>query len=217
MDEGERAIFNNQPVVLDVLLASKRFTVDMFLHMLEFAASCNRYECVRVLLKYEAKVDQVPPRRGYTILFIAARDGANKSIHILIQNGANVNEVNPFSGRTPLHAAAYRGHVKCVKTLINAKANTEVVDHEDHTPLDDAISVVHLEIIKLFVDAGCKGYTYYDHWTNQFVLQRKRTKRTIIAVIGSIRRILGRDMGNLVGSLVWERRDNQAWERAFFQ
>lgn len=218
MLEGETALYHNHSDDLDALLTSGRITVHMWIsddkNMLGIAASHNKWECVRVLLKHKAKVDQTSPGMVFTPLFMAARDGANEATRVLIQNGANVNEIQSHNGRTALHTAAFQGRAKCVKTLIDAKANVKRIDITGSTPLSDAIASGHQKVIKLLVDAGCKGYEH-DRWTVQFVQQRRRTKQSVIAVIGIIRWRckLGHDMGNLVGALVWGQRDNQAWEK----
>lgn len=216
MDEGERAIFENRHVDLDAMLTSGQITVHTLLDgdytMLGVAAKHNRVECVRVLLKHKANLNQTPSGMVYSPLFLAARDGADESVRILIQNGANVNEIHPNKNRTPLHAAAFHGRAKCVKILIDAKANMEIKDLQRYTPLRDALLTGEREVIKVLLDAGSK-MDFFDNWTFQFVEQRKRTKSAIETVIGIIRwRLrLGRDMGNLVGSLVWDQRDDPAW------
>lgn len=218
MEEGENAIFDNRPDDLDALLTSGQITVHTPIHgdlnLLGFAAMKNRWECVRVLLEHKAKVDQTSAGMVYSPLFMAARDGSDEVVRVLIQNGANVNAIYSHRKRTALHAAAFQGRAKCVKTLIDAKANMEIKDIHEFTPLRDAILRGMREVIKVLVDAKCKR-DYYDSWTFQFVAQRRRTKQTIIAIIGSIRwRLrLGRDMANLVGSLVWDQRDDPAWEK----
>lgn len=211
MNEGLNAIQYDRPDDLDTLLKTGQITIDM--PLLGAAALYNRPECVCILLKHKAKIDQTSAGVGHTPLFISARDGCDNVLRILLQNGANVNEKSSGGRRTALHAAAFWGRVECVTMLISAKANINCADAQGITPIRDALNGDRYGVIRLLVDARC-NVSLYDPRISNLVKQRRRTKRTIIAVMGSIRWRckLGRDMAVKVGRLIWKQRDNQAWE-----
>lgn len=61
--------------------------------------------------------------------------------------GANVNQQTK-SGDTPCHLAAYRGYSLIVQLLVEGGASLRVVNNKSRTPLEDAQSRGHTEIVR---------------------------------------------------------------------
>lgn len=61
--------------------------------------------------------------------------------------GANVNQQTK-SGDTPCHLAAYRGYSLIVQLLVEGGASLRVVNNKCRTPLEDAQSRGHTEIVR---------------------------------------------------------------------
>lgn len=83
----------------------------------------------------------------------AVRSGDIQKIKILKSYGADLSAVN-YDHRTALHVAATEGNVDVVKHLLLSGAAVHIRDRYDHTPLMEAISNDHHEIIKLLIKCG---------------------------------------------------------------
>ena len=59
-------------------------------------------------------------RKGYTPLYIAAKNGHTECTRMLIAGGGKVNTQSGYDKYMPLMAAAARGHLDIVKMLIDA-------------------------------------------------------------------------------------------------
>lgn len=66
---------------------------------------------------------------------------------LLMKFGANVNQQTK-SGDTPCHLAAYRGYSLIVQLLVEGGASLRVVNNKCRTPLEDAQSRGHTEIVR---------------------------------------------------------------------
>lgn len=78
---------------------------------------------------------------------------------LLMKFGANVNQQTK-SGDTPCHLAAYRGYSLIVQLLVEGGASLRVVNNKCRTPLEDAQSRGHTEIVR-YISAVNKIRKYF--------------------------------------------------------
>lgn len=84
----------------------------------------------------------------------SAASGSLDSVQRLVQTGVDVNQGN-FDGRTAMHLACSRGHLEIVKALVEAMgADTSPQDRWGATPLDDASTAGHQEVVDFMTVAG---------------------------------------------------------------
>src|SRR3990167_4559299 len=117
------------------------------------AAREGHVEVVNALLAKGAKINA-----GYhledgiiaTPLFIAAQEGHVETVKALLAKGANINAGYHLEDGTvtPLFIAAKRGHAKIVNALLIEGANINTRSINGETPLDIAVEMHHIEIIK---------------------------------------------------------------------
>lgn len=80
--------------------------------------------------------------------------------------GANVNQQTK-SGDTPCHLAAYRGYSLIVQLLVEGGASLRVVNNKCRTPLEDAQSRGHTEIVR-YISAVNKIRKYFRNLSKNF-------------------------------------------------
>jgi ankyrin repeat protein len=91
--------------------------------------------------------------RGYTILHLAAQNGATPVVADEIKSGADVN-TQTANGFTALHKSVISGKIEICQLLLNAGANVNARDIYNNTPLYYAILYKNKEMVKLFLDSG---------------------------------------------------------------
>ena len=74
----------------------------------------------------------------------------------LIKAGVDVNNTKDYHGGTPLHWAAYKGCLDACRLLIEHGADVNALDTFGDTPLSDAISEDHTDVIELLEKHGGK-------------------------------------------------------------
>ena len=77
------------------------------------------------------------PRRPWSPLHVACRQGNLDTVKLLIALGANVRTVNA-GGHTPLHEAAYRGFDQILIELLKNGAKPNAISNQKRTPLHEA-------------------------------------------------------------------------------
>lgn len=113
---------------------------------------------VRALIRKGAKLDEVN-YGGLRPLFYASMEGNAAIATVLLDNGANVNAgarktfLTP-SGYTALHVADRKGHLEVVKLLLDRKADPHAKDGDGNTPLAEARSNKHDQVVKLLERVG---------------------------------------------------------------
>lgn len=85
-------------------------------------------------------------------LIIAAEAGDLETVKTCIANGADVNFMGPNSAA--LHCAAFNGHEAIVQLLLDHKADSNLVDNQEFTPLQLAVSKQLESISKLLIANG---------------------------------------------------------------
>ena len=88
---------------------------ETFSYPLIVAASLNKMDCVKSLLKHGASIN-VKDSDGKTVLHCAAYGGHSVMMADLLDNKVDVN-VRDRHGKTPLHFAAERGNLDAVKRV----------------------------------------------------------------------------------------------------
>lgn len=86
------------------------------------------------LLDKKGAVVDVPEKRGFTPLMLAAGNNHPEAVKLLIERGANVNYKNK-EGMTALHKAAADGDLATVDILLKAGADPNATDTQGRTPL----------------------------------------------------------------------------------
>lgn len=85
-------------------------------------------------------------------LIIAAEEGDLETVKACMANGADVNFMGPNSAA--LHCAAFNGHEAIVQLLLDHKADPNLVDEQEFTPLQLAVSKQQGSISKLLIAHG---------------------------------------------------------------
>jgi hypothetical protein len=85
---------------------------------------------VDLLLQAGATLDNDDPK-GWTVMHIAAYEGASESIPLLVKAGANVNERTPADRQQiPLHTALQHAPVRTIEALLAAGASLTETDRQ---------------------------------------------------------------------------------------
>jgi len=93
-------------------------------------------------------------KKGETLLHNAAVKGDLATVRSLLQRGADPNTLD-HAGWSPLHEVSIAGRADLVELLLDAGANPCLhATTENLTPLHDAVSNGHIEVIRLLVSRG---------------------------------------------------------------
>lgn len=80
------------------------------------------FAAAKLLINHGADVN-LTDKRGYSPLFLAAKEGNERLVQLLLEKGANASYIFPRcgreSGKTPLDAARNERHGKIVELLLN--------------------------------------------------------------------------------------------------
>ena len=111
------------------------------------AAGSGNLDCVKILLKYKADVEnrgnvflyKTIFHKGFTSPLIAATaNGHVEILSVLLENGADVNTCTNDK-YTPLMIASLFGHVNVVQLLVQHGANTDLQDKDGYTAFHHAV------------------------------------------------------------------------------
>ncbi|XP_029350285.1 60 kDa lysophospholipase isoform X2 [Echeneis naucrates] len=83
----------------------------------------------------------------------AAKIGDIEALEALKEMGTNLC-LGDYDGRTPLHIAACEGHLKLVQYLLSHGATVHAKDRYGDTPLSNAVSFRHKDVVKLLRKTG---------------------------------------------------------------
>ncbi|TMS16120.1 Ankyrin repeat and SOCS box protein 14 [Larimichthys crocea] len=111
----------------------------------------DQYDLATLLLRYNAKVDQIGPLNR-TALHESAFLGLENFVYLLLESGANPN-ASDIKQKTPLALAAQNGHLNVVEVLIQKGAHVWC-ESESGTILFDAAASGNPDIISLLLDHG---------------------------------------------------------------
>ena len=110
------------------------------------------------LYKFIAQKTKVlnPARKdGFTAFHFAAQEGHLDLCKYFVDNldGDKNPPCNPGCGRrTPLHEAAFQGDLEVFKYIANQANNKNPVDEDGKTPLHNAVTHRHIQIVKCIMD-----------------------------------------------------------------
>uniref|UniRef100_G1TG85 Ankyrin 1 n=1 Tax=Oryctolagus cuniculus TaxID=9986 RepID=G1TG85_RABIT len=142
---------------------------------IHMAAQGDHLDCVRLLLQYNAEIDDITLDH-LTPLHVAAHCGHHRVAKVLLDKGAKPNSRALVSGRpvekvpervaggglsaqsglTPLHVASFMGHLPIVKTLLQRGASPNVSNVKVETPLHMAARAGHTEVAKYLLQNKAK-------------------------------------------------------------
>ena len=123
---------------------------------LQVAVEKGHIAAVKALIDAGANIHLRGKYRNSTPLHSAAEEGHVAVVKALIDAGANVNAYTREYYSTPLHYAAEQGHVAAVKALIDAGADVDAKDKSRWTPLQEAASKGHTEVVRILKAAEKK-------------------------------------------------------------
>jgi cytohesin len=112
-------------------------------------------KAMSILIEAGADVNEREPKKGPTVLMVAAGRGSDPLVDLLLRSGAKINATTK-SGRTALAIAVAGRHTETVKLLIEAGANLKKADKQGNTHLMIAQSKGSEEIVKLLKEAGAE-------------------------------------------------------------
>ncbi|XP_077450115.1 ankyrin repeat and SOCS box protein 13a.1 isoform X3 [Stigmatopora argus] len=116
------------------------------------ACSSGSLECVKLLLKYGAKINPSLTALTTSPLHEACTQGNPELVRLLIASGANLEAYDVHFG-PPLHIACAKAQVECVKELLLAGA--DVNSSKFHvTALHHAARLEAPDLIELLVEFG---------------------------------------------------------------
>uniref|UniRef100_G1RQD4 Ankyrin-1 n=1 Tax=Nomascus leucogenys TaxID=61853 RepID=G1RQD4_NOMLE len=113
---------------------------------IHMAAQGDHLDCVRLLLQYDAEIDDITLDH-LTPLHVAAHCGHHRVAKVLLDKGAKPNS-RALNGFTPLHIACKKNHVRVMELLLKTGASIDAVTESGLTPLHVASFMGHLPIVK---------------------------------------------------------------------
>lgn len=121
---------------------------------LAVAVKGRQTDCVRVLLKYNAKCT---PTYGKKPLHSAIVRGCADIVSLLLQAGADANErTEDYGNSTPLHLAIWGEQNPIAKQLLDAGAEPDVIVTHMDTPLGYAARRGNEEAVRMLLEAGAR-------------------------------------------------------------
>ena len=118
------------------------------------AAKAGDLEAVQTFIDAGAPLEEYDEFLGQTSLMFASKQGHHKVAEALLKAGVNPDKPSTVTENTSLHLAAYNNQVEVVKVLLKWKANPNAQDWNDNTPLHEASSRGHGEVITILLAAN---------------------------------------------------------------
>ena len=114
---------------------------------------------VKHLLQAGADANEVPTKRGWSLLWEVDPFDNCKVLSQLLLGGAEGNKQTMDRWRTPLHVAASVGaNPEAVEVLLDMGADPNVADHCGWTPLHWAIVWRHSIIVEMLLNKGAETH-----------------------------------------------------------
>ncbi|MDD4971269.1 MAG: ankyrin repeat domain-containing protein [Paludibacter sp.] len=125
------------------------------------AASDNKIEVGKILLKYGAKVDLPIGKCETRPLLIACQENSFEFVKFIVENGGDVNSKNKCAGnQTPIRFACKTGSVKLVSYLLDNGANLEDTPDDLITPIIQAARSNHYDLVKFLIEKKANVNAY---------------------------------------------------------
>jgi len=125
---------------------------DLGLTPLHYAARAGHFVPVKLLVDFEADVNEHGGSSLETPLHVSAGLNHVKVVRTLLALAADVRSVDK-AGQTPLHYAAKAGAVPCVKVLVERRADMDARDTSQQSPLHCAAWMGKQDVVTLFLRA----------------------------------------------------------------
>ncbi|CAN7947588.1 unnamed protein product, partial [Ixodes pacificus] len=142
-------------------LEGKQFADPEVLRRLTTSVSCALDEAAAALTRMRAEhVAPLPPpppqgtaHHPARTLAEACSEGDVRAVRELLDEGRNVNEVTE-EGESLLSLACASGYCELAQLLLAMRANVEDRGLKDMTPLMEAATAGHVDIVKLLIEHG---------------------------------------------------------------
>ncbi len=112
----------------------------------------GNYEIAECLVNIGADVN-FKRSNGQTLLYLASREGIDKTAKLLIEKGADLNQPDAV-GKTPLFISVENRHQNIVELLLDHGAQTSLKDNFGRTPLHQSAIEGYIQISALLVANG---------------------------------------------------------------
>ncbi len=114
----------------------------------------NDAEKVKNAIEKGADINCVLGMYGSAPIYIAAKNANIEIAKILISNGVDINHMPGSIAQPPLFSAVRSGDVNIVNYFIKNGADINITFSDHYSPLQMAIEINNLEIVKALVEAG---------------------------------------------------------------
>ena len=156
------AVKKNNVIKVRRIISTTGINVNFKLHRetpLWLASRMGYTDVVKHLLQAGADANEVPTKRGWSLLYELVPFANCKVLSLLLLGGAEVNKQTMDRGKTPLHVAASVGrNPEAVEVLLDMGADPNVADHCGWTPLHLAILFCPSTIVEMLLNKGAETH-----------------------------------------------------------
>lgn len=150
---------------------------------LHAAVEESHYEAVKLLIKYNAKINIVD-KDGNTPLHYAAENGDLSIVEYLLQCKANINAKNKY-GISALHLAVKEEEYDIIEHLVKNMANINIVDNENESILHWANKFCSLDGVKYIIELGVNKSIKNIHGKTAFDMTVDKDYKRILLYYGT--------------------------------
>lgn len=155
------AVYNNGSLVTKLLIdngADANIPNNNGIFPWHFASSNGFLDIMKILAPKIPTIDQqTTDADQYTALWLASEQGHLETVKWLIANNADVDAVRASDGRTALQAAIWGKKLPVVQELVERGANVNKKDHQQFTPIYNAVNTEDLKTIKFLLEHGANS------------------------------------------------------------
>ena len=125
----------------------------MMKYGLHEAAKVGDLQAVQAFIDAGAPLEEYDEFLGQTPLMFASKQGHHTVAEALLKAGVNPDKLSTIMRNTALHMAAFNNQVEVAKVLLKWKANPNIKDRRGDTPLHEAASEGHGEVVTVLLAA----------------------------------------------------------------